>query len=227
MSLFALSAISGLLLLDTTAVLQSMVSQPLISGAILGWFSGDLYTGLQIGFLLQLLWLGELPVGAARIPEGNFGSLVGILFGLQYKPFEAELGNVILLVAIVYALICSYFGLKMVTSIRTFNIRLFDRARRMTAAGNTKGLFLVNIAALLVRWAAAVMMVFILVRLGVSLFDPLLPHLSPHWDQWARHVDVGILGAGAGLSLNLFRTKKQRAVIIAAAIAGGLLFFAV
>ncbi len=225
MDLIGLSAISGLLLLDTTAVLQSLISQPLVSGMLLGWLTGDLYTGMQIGFLLQLLWLGELPVGAARIPEGNFGSLVGILFGLQYQPFEAEFGNFILLAAIVYALICSYLGLRMITFIRTVNVRLFERARKATAEGRTSGLFWINMAALVVRWLVALVLIFILVQLGKVLFDLLLPHLTPQWDRLARYVDVGILGTGTGLSLGLFQSWKQRIVIVLAAVGGVLLFF--
>ncbi len=56
--------IGGVLNLDRTALLQIMVSRPLVASGIIGALIGDLHHGLVIGVLLELLWLGELPVGA-------------------------------------------------------------------------------------------------------------------------------------------------------------------
>lgn len=55
--------------LDRTAALQLMLSRPLVAGPITGALVGDWLVGLQVGMLLELLWLGRLPVGAAIPPD--------------------------------------------------------------------------------------------------------------------------------------------------------------
>lgn len=55
--------------LDRVALVQSMISRPLVAGPLTGWALGDPLVGLEVGMLLELLWLGRLPVGAAIPPD--------------------------------------------------------------------------------------------------------------------------------------------------------------
>lgn len=55
--------------LDRTAALQLMISRPLVAAPLTGWLLGDPLAGLLIGALVELLWLGRLPVGAAIPPD--------------------------------------------------------------------------------------------------------------------------------------------------------------
>jgi mannose/fructose/N-acetylgalactosamine-specific phosphotransferase system component IIC len=63
--------IGGLVAIDTTAAFQTMVSQPLSVGALVGLVFGDLRTGLLVGTSLQLIWIGAMPVGGSRIPDAG------------------------------------------------------------------------------------------------------------------------------------------------------------
>lgn len=55
--------------LDRVALVQSMISRPLVAGPLTGWVLGNPLVGLEVGMLLELLWLGRLPVGAAIPPD--------------------------------------------------------------------------------------------------------------------------------------------------------------
>ncbi|MBW6511820.1 MAG: PTS sugar transporter subunit IIC [Desulfuromonadaceae bacterium] len=55
--------------LDRTAALQFMICRPLVAGPLTGLMLGDWLVGMQVGMLLELLWLGRLPVGAAIPPD--------------------------------------------------------------------------------------------------------------------------------------------------------------
>ncbi len=55
--------------LDRTAAFQFMVSRPIVAAPLTGWLIGDAMAGLQIGAMIELLWLGRLPVGAAVPPD--------------------------------------------------------------------------------------------------------------------------------------------------------------
>jgi PTS system mannose-specific IIC component len=77
-------ALAGMLVyLDTTAIAQLMISQPLIACPLWGLLVGRPEIGLFFGVIFQLIWLGSLPVGAAKFPEGNVGALVATALAAQ------------------------------------------------------------------------------------------------------------------------------------------------
>ena len=55
--------------LDRMAVSQFMISRPVVAGPLVGIFLGEPLVGLQVGMLIELLWLGRLPVGATIPPD--------------------------------------------------------------------------------------------------------------------------------------------------------------
>lgn len=65
--------------LDRTAAGQFMVCRPIVAAPLTGLLLGDVTIGLQIGAMLELLWLGRLPVGAS-IPPDDSQVAVGCTF---------------------------------------------------------------------------------------------------------------------------------------------------
>lgn len=78
-TLAALGLLGGFLSLDRTALLQTMVSRPLVGATLAGYLMGEPSLGLLSGLFLELLWLMDLPVGGTVPPEE---SLSGILAGV-------------------------------------------------------------------------------------------------------------------------------------------------
>ena len=64
------SLYTGCLCLDRRAVGQTMVSQPLVALAGLGWWFGYLELSLMMGSVLQLLWMGSSLYGA-NLPQNE------------------------------------------------------------------------------------------------------------------------------------------------------------
>jgi mannose/fructose/N-acetylgalactosamine-specific phosphotransferase system component IIC len=71
LSAFFLLLLGGWVAVDGTAAGQFMISRPLVAGTITGFVLGDPWTGALVGGVLELLHLGALPVGGARIPEAG------------------------------------------------------------------------------------------------------------------------------------------------------------
>ena len=65
--------------LDRMALCQFMISRPIVAGPLTGLVLGEPLVGLQIGMLVELLWLGRLPVGAS-IPPDDTQVAVGATF---------------------------------------------------------------------------------------------------------------------------------------------------
>ena len=73
--LLNLSLAAGLLGLDATAAFQTMASRPLVAGAVAGWLLGDAPSGLALGAVLELCWIGALPVGSLVPPDGTAAAI--------------------------------------------------------------------------------------------------------------------------------------------------------
>ncbi len=82
--------IGGVVDLDSTAVIQCMVSQPIVAapltGLILGNMLGDyeagLRLGLMVGVILQLVWIEQLPLGMNVPPDAALASVLSVALGL-------------------------------------------------------------------------------------------------------------------------------------------------
>ncbi|HET9869780.1 MAG TPA: PTS sugar transporter subunit IIC [bacterium] len=59
-----LPALLGLVSLDVSAVGQFMVSRPIVTGPLVGFLLGQPALGLEMGALIEIIWIGDLPVGA-------------------------------------------------------------------------------------------------------------------------------------------------------------------
>ncbi|MGH7738546.1 MAG: PTS sugar transporter subunit IIC [bacterium] len=59
-----LPALLGLLSLDVSAVGQFMFSRPIVVAPLVGFVLGQPALGLEMGALIELIWIGDLPVGA-------------------------------------------------------------------------------------------------------------------------------------------------------------------
>ena len=82
--------LGGVAALDATAVAQTFLSQPLVTGTILGALWGDWRTALQVAIVLQILAASTFPVGARTPEDYAVGGVVGVGTALalsQSHPF--------------------------------------------------------------------------------------------------------------------------------------------
>ena len=63
---------------DATALVQLLVSQPLVAGAITGWLWQRPEIGLELGALLQLFACGVLPLGGRTPEDFPTGTVAGV-----------------------------------------------------------------------------------------------------------------------------------------------------
>ncbi len=227
MELWSISLVGGILVLDTAAVLQVLVSQPLVSGTLIGWLLGDVSLGLQIGLLFQLLWLHQLPVGAAKVPEGNLAAIISVILIFRLQLFAEESGYILLLLTIVYALIISYLGTKLVTTIHTGNAKLLDRISQALDRGNIGVLGKVNALAISAHLISMVAAIMICVALGEFLFQHLIPLVPVEWNNKARFIEYAVIGSGFGFTLHLYKEVKDWKYLVLGLITGIVLIWIV
>ncbi|MDX9709473.1 MAG: PTS sugar transporter subunit IIC [Trichloromonas sp.] len=122
--------VSLLVGLDRTAVLQLLISRPIVAAPLTGWVLGDFPLGLQAGTLLELLWLGRLPVGAAIPPDDTQIAVGGTALALVMGAQAGAEGLPMLLLCLLVALPLGKCGQIFDHLARKGNGRLLIRAEQ-------------------------------------------------------------------------------------------------
>jgi PTS system mannose-specific IIC component len=189
-----LSAAAGLLGMDATAALQIMVSRPLVAGGVAGLLLGDSGTGLAAGSLVELLWMGGVPVGSLVPPDGTlaafFAASAAVLLP-RWMPDASQLsyvaaGSLGLLAAVPVAAL----GAKAEIFQRMLTDRLARRAEASVAQGRTRGIALALLGGLVLAFSRSFIMTALMVGLGVPALALLYGHLPSHalialrWGYW-------------------------------------------
>lgn len=159
--------------LDRVAMLQIMISRPIVAAPLVGLVLGEPLVGLQIGVMVELLWLARLPVGAAIPPDDTqvaiASSVLAITLGRALNTSGMELLLLCLLVAIPLGKIGQYFD----RYARQYNVRL---AKRVDSALDRGSLLVAELQHLrgLTSFSLAALGTYIIILSGGLIAIPLL-----------------------------------------------------
>lgn len=131
----SLTLLLSALSLDITAVGQFMLSRPIVAGPLVGALLGNAGVGLAVGALVELIWIGDLPVGAHMPIDTTLLSGVGTFLAVLVTRQGAEPGA-----AVTFAL-CVVIPLAALSSraenfVRKMNVNLVRKAQSQIEAGH-------------------------------------------------------------------------------------------
>lgn len=129
--------LSVLLGLDRVAVLQCMVSRPLVAAALTGWLLGVPLAGLETGILLELLWLGRLPVGAVIPPDDTQVAIGATALAMTLERLLGMHGMPAVILCVLVAIPLGKLGQHADSWVRTANNRLALQAAAAATAGDS------------------------------------------------------------------------------------------
>jgi mannose PTS system EIIC component len=227
-------ALAGMVVyLDTTAVAQLMISQPLIACPLWGFLVGRPEIGLFFGVTFQLIWLGSLPIGAAKFPEGNLGALVATALAARIAPTPTgEPAWIALAAAAVLGILTAMLGAEVTPKVRrvfaTYAPRVVEAAKRgqrlrfttlfLGAMGiHAAAGFLTALAAYEIGWKLLTIAFGDLAVAGVSVA------IVARTNDLAASIWPGLLGAGVAVIVGRFVRRPLAAwfavvaVVVAAA----------
>ncbi len=204
-----LSLICGL---DRVAILQVMISRPIVAAPLTALFLGEPLVGLQIGVMVELLWLARLPVGAAVPPDDTqvaiASSVLAIIMGRTLNASGPELLLLCLLVAIPLGKVGQYFD----HYARQFNVRVIKKVDSALDQGSLLGAELQHLRGLS-SFSLAAVGTYAIILLGGLLAVPFLWPLlqqplsySSDWIQLALPlvgiaVILGTINVSRGITL--------------------------
>ena len=192
---------------DTTAFLQGMVHQPLVACTLIGSALGQPLEGAYFGALLQLLAMGELPVGGAHFPEIGtvaLGLTSGALMALAAGTVDLGFAGIVVALLV---LPLSWAASLLVNRQRELQSRFLPRVMAAVDSGRpglVRWYLLVGVGHSFLRGAATAtvtaLLSLVLLRLLGSL--PLAAGVPPY------AVLAGMVGVGLGVVFELFDNRE-------------------
>jgi mannose/fructose/N-acetylgalactosamine-specific phosphotransferase system component IIC len=215
---WALALVGGVVAVDGTSAGQTMVSRPLVAGALAGAILGDLELGLGLGALLELFAIVAVPAGGVRLTEMGVATVVAVGVGVQLP----NQGSVPL--AIAYGLVAAEVGGFTVDRLRHLNTRRWEA---LEGDGLTPGgLVRLHWSAIGADWLRGAGLVLLLVPLGAWGLSTLAEEwpltgsvtrallllaiavhagvLLKNWGGWRKRRRFFLGGIVAGLALGIW-----------------------
>jgi PTS system mannose-specific IIC component len=155
------------------AIFQTMISRPIVAAPLVAWLLGEPLVGLQIGMMVELLWLARLPVGAAIPPDDTqvsiAASVLAVNLGQAFQSPGIEMMLLCLLVAIPLGKVGQYFD----HFTRQCNVPLLRRAEVSLAAGQFLRAELQHLRGVL-HFSVAALGTYALIVIGGFLLVPII-----------------------------------------------------
>lgn len=221
-SVILLSAVAAILMLDNAAAFQMLLAQPIFAGPILGYLGGNLELGFELGFLLQLVWLSSMPVGAAIVPEGNFGSMAATILGVYLTQVFPDYSEFIVFLMIVYGILSSFIGARVIHLIRKGNEIYLDWLNKKLNQGEIIALGRVIFFSLLFNALVVFIFFMALTLLMAKIFASFQGMLIADLNKIGVFSRIAILGSGIGMTATLFKEKKWRVWYLVGLLIGGV-----
>ena len=214
-----------LLGLDRTAFLQCMASRPLVAAPLAGWLLGVPLAGFEVGMLLELLWLGRLPVGAAIPPDDTQVAIGATALALTLERLLGLHGMPVVILCVLTAIPLGKIGQFADTRARQANDRLAQSALKAAAAGDARRIERLHLLGLGHFALAGVVTCAVIVAVGTLLLYPLAPLLLDAVRQTGLGLQYSFTLIGAAVLLGTLNVSRGLFLFGAAFVATLLVFW--
>jgi PTS system N-acetylgalactosamine-specific IIC component len=138
--------------------LQLHIHRPVVTGLVVGIILGDVKTGLVAGGMLELVWMGMVPLAGAQPPNVVIGGIIGTAFAI----FTKEDPNIAVGVAVPFA-IAAQAG---ITLLFTVFSPVMHKADEYAANADTRGIERINYLGLLILFCSYFVVAFLPIFFG-------------------------------------------------------------
>jgi len=178
----------------------SLLSRPLVLAPLVGLALGDLQQGVLIGASLELIFMGNIKVGAAIPPDVVTGGVLGTAFSILSGKGPA--------IALALAVPISILAEMLLSALFVFRSTFNERFETYAAVGDYKKIQRLHLFSGALKPLLMGLIGWLSLELGASSMKSLLD-LIPGWVNTGLQVAGNVLPAvGFGLLMNLLFHKK-------------------
>lgn len=178
-----------------------MCSRPMVVGPAVGFFLGDLTTGVLIGASLELIFMGVVQIGAATPPDALVGTAVSTAFAIMMHA-DTE---VAMTLAMPIALLVSMTNPVFLT-LRTF---WHSTIEKLLNKGNYKGIEKMFYVVAMTVYLPKAIIVSLAIMAGSGIVNQVI-EIIPEFITGGMGVASGmIVAVGFAMLLNMMWSKKM------------------
>ncbi|MDN3583176.1 PTS system mannose/fructose/sorbose family transporter subunit IID [Mucilaginibacter flavus] len=178
----------------------TLLSRPLVLGPLVGLVLGDVSQGVMIGATLELIFMGNIKVGAAIPPDIITGGVLGTAFAILAHKGPA--------IALALAVPISILAELVISALFVFRAVFNKKFNQYAQDGDYKSIQRLHILSGLLKPVLMGIIVFISLEVGATAIKSFLD-LIPAWVQSGLQVAGNMLPAlGFALLMNLMFNKK-------------------
>lgn len=219
--------IGGLVGLDTTAAWQFLISHPLVVCPIVGLLLGEPRLGLFFGITFELIWLYDLPIGAAKFPEGNNGSLIGFMVAYYLNASLPGKEPWIILFSCVFAVAAAYLLGLLVIQIRKSNIKLANKADHFAQSGDVGRVEWSHLTGILKTFVYTATVCTLLFATGSLVIAQIVTALNAPAPFTAHQIQIVFLGTGVAIMFQLFFKRRQLLYLVVSTVFGIIIYLVI
>lgn len=177
----------------------TLLGRPLVLGPLVGWVLGDLHQGVIIGASLELIFMGNIKVGAAIPPDVVTGGVLGTAFAILSGKGAA--------IALALAIPISILAEMLLSALFVFRSGFNKLFQRYATQGDYKKVSTLHIVSGFMKPVLMALVGFLSLRLGAGAMKAFLD-LIPAWVNTGLQVAGNLLPAlGFALLMNLLLRK--------------------
>ncbi len=194
--------------LDRTAILQIMISRPLVAAPLAAWLLGDVAIGLEIGLMVELLWLARLPVGAAIPPDDTQVAVAAAVMAISLEKYWGLAGLEYLLLCLLIAIPFGKFGQFFDRFARHYNGRRLAFCDECLETGQFRALEWTHLLGICCFAFAALGTYLVIVSGGLLTIPLLAPLLVPSLTTTAPWLRLALPLVGIAVILGTINVNR-------------------
>lgn len=176
------------------------LGRPLIASALVGLILGNVPVALEVGVLIQAMYIGIITPGAVMPFDVDYiGYLTTAL---------VILSNMNPKLAPTLAVPVGLIGVLIWNLIWVINVYFAHRADRYAESGNSKGVVLMNISPQIINFILRFVPALVILYLGKGFLQHLVSIIPPFINHYLQVVGGMLPALGIGLLLNMIVKEK-------------------
>ncbi|MDD4858398.1 MAG: PTS sugar transporter subunit IIC, partial [Candidatus Krumholzibacteria bacterium] len=178
------SLLAGALAVDDRSSVRLMISQPICAGLLTGFALGDPGGGFLAGALIQVMFLGVIPVRGMPMPDLALGGVAAsALYVLALRSINGDPGEkgLVLFLSLVSALVVALVGRALHRFWEGRSYVLTERAVRCVDAGRFRLASALHFSSVGVHFAIGFAVVGVAVLAGVPAIGGIARAVSGKW----------------------------------------------
>ena len=200
--------VAAALELDNYYIGMLIVSQPIVTGGLIGLITGDPITGILIGVLVQLIWANNPPVGAHVPPSSSAIAACATVFAVGLSEHALASGPApVIVFSLIIGVVFGYFTGQADIWNRKLNTIILHKFEKKILEGKSGYLGLTQFFAVGSKFLRDFTVMFLFFAAGVPVALDMFTTLP---FQVVRGFDIvywALPALGFAVIFNLYRTK--------------------